>query len=221
VTRGPFRAVVFDMDGVLADSEPVYGLCMNLVLANLGKQITPAMQRAVMGHSVEDTWAYLREQLGLEGPLDSLVALYDRELQRQLALLRDPLPGVVRVIRELQRRGLPHGVASSSWPAWIDALLGGIGLRNEFDALVSATMVEHPKPAPDLYLLAAERIGAGATDCIAIEDTPTGLKAAKAAGMFVIQVRAASTAFPPIETADLVLDSLENFDFGLLADGPA
>jgi HAD superfamily hydrolase (TIGR01509 family) len=218
VTRGPFRAVVFDMDGVLADSEPVYGLCMNLVLANLGKQITPAMQREVMGHSVEDTWAYLREQLGLEGPLDGLVALYDQELQRQLALLRDPLPGVVTVIRELQRRGLPRAVASSSWPAWIDALLGGIGLRDEFDALVSATMVEHPKPAPDLYLLAAARLGADPADCIAIEDTPTGLKSAKAAGMFAIQVRAASTAFPPLDQADLVLDSLDDFDFSLLAE---
>jgi HAD superfamily hydrolase (TIGR01509 family) len=113
---------------------------------------------------------------------------------------------------------LPIGLASSSWPAWIEALLGGIGLQGCFDATVSASMVPHPKPAPDIYLLAAERLGVPPTDCIAIEDTPTGLASAQAAGMLTVQVRAASTAFPPLPPADLVLDTLESFDLLLLTE---
>src|SRR5262249_5685491 len=105
---------------------------------------------------------------------------------------------------------------SSSWIAWVEALLTGIGLRDSFAVVASATEVEHAKPAPDLYLLAADRLGVNPAGCLAIEDTPTGLAAAKAAGMFAGQVRSASTAFPPIPEADLVLDSLLDFDLNLL-----
>ena len=218
-SESPYHAVVFDMDGVLADSEPVYGAALNAAIAHLGKQITPEQQRQVMGSSVEATWEHLRIMLDLDGPLDGLIAVYDQELQRRLARLHDPLPGVVAVLNELKRRGIPRAVASSSWPAWMDALLGGIGLRDEFDALVSAKLVAHPKPAPDLYLLAASRLGVAPERCIAVEDTPTGLKAAKAAGMLAVQVRAASTAFPPLAEADLVIDTLNDLDLTLLEDG--
>ena len=211
----PFAAVIFDMDGVLADSEPVYYDAVNVVLAPLGKHMTPELQRAVMGHGVEETWAALARELGLNGPLDGLVQAYDRELCRLLAELRQTLPGVRELIAALRQRRLPVAVASSSWPGWMDALLGGISLANAFDAVVSRTMVARGKPAPDIYLHAAERLGVAPAHCVAIEDTPTGLAAAKAAGMLAVQVRAASTAFPPLPDADLVLDTLRDFDLSL------
>ena len=108
-------------------------------------------------------------------------------------------------------------VASSSLPAWIEALLGGIGLEGAFDALVSASMVPHPKPAPDIYEEAARRLGKRPERCVAIEDTPTGMAAAKAAGMFTVQVRSSSTAWPPMDDADIVLDSLRDFDLALVS----
>jgi HAD superfamily hydrolase (TIGR01509 family) len=212
-----YDAVVFDMDGVLADSEPVYYAAMNAVLATLGQQITPELQRQVMGHGVEESWAAVAAALKLEGPLNELIGLYDSELCRQLAEIKEPLPGVHETIAALRQRGMPVALASSSWPGWIDALLGGIGLREQFDAIVSATMVEHPKPAPDIYLLAAERLGVAPERCIAVEDTPTGLASARAAGMHTVQVRSASTAFEPQPDAAVVLDSLEQFDLGWLA----
>ncbi len=211
----PYRAAVFDMDGVLADSEPVYYEAINDVLAPLGKRMRPELQRAIMGHGVAPTWETLARELDLQGPLDGLVQAYDRDLCRRLALVRETLPGVRELIDALHERRLPVAVASSSWPGWMEALLGGIRLSNAFDARVSATMVSHPKPAPDIYLLAAERLGVAPRRCVAIEDTPTGLAAAKAAGMLAVQVRAASTAFPPLPEADLVLESLRDFDLGL------
>ncbi len=215
-----YKAIVFDMDGVLADSEPVYYAALNAVLEPLGKHLTDEQHTAIMGHGVDETWQALAAELGLTGPLDGLIRQYDRELCERLARLTEPLPGVRRLVAELKRRNFPRAVASSSWPGWIEALLGGIGLAGAFDALVSATMVEHAKPAPDLYLLAAAKLSADPATCIAIEDTPTGIKAAKAAGMLAVQVRSASTAFPPLPMADIVLDSLETFDLGLLA-GPS
>jgi HAD superfamily hydrolase (TIGR01509 family) len=168
-----------------------------------------------MGHSIEDTWAYLRVTFGLEGPLDDLVRAYDEELIRQLSRIHETLPGVRELIAALRDRDVPIGVASSSLPAWIEALLGALGLTGAFDALVSATMVEHPKPAPDIYIEAARRLGKPPGRCIAIEDTPTGLASAKAAGMLVLQVRAASTAWPPQPDAAIVLETLRDFDLSL------
>jgi HAD superfamily hydrolase (TIGR01509 family) len=204
------------MDGVLADSEPVYYQAVNIVLGPIGKQITDEQQRALMGHSIQDTWRYLARELDLGDSIEPYVAAYDRELRRLLAEVREPLPGVFELLVALKSRGTPIAVASSSLPSWIEALLGGLGLSDTFDALVSASMVKHPKPAPDVYLLAAERLGVPPHRCIALEDTPTGLASAQAAGMFTVQVTAASTAFPPLPQADLVLDTLEDFDLSLL-----
>jgi HAD superfamily hydrolase (TIGR01509 family) len=212
-----YAAVVFDMDGVLADSEPVYYEAINATLAPLGKRMSPELQRAIMGYGVPETWEVLQRELDLEGSLDGLVRNYDETLCRLLALVKEPLPGVRELVQELQRRRLPYALASSSWPGWIEALLGGIGLAEAFPVRVSASMVEHGKPAPDIYLLAASRLGVTPDACIAIEDTRTGLLAARSAGMLAIQVRSASTAFPPLAEADLVLDSLRDFDLGLLA----
>jgi HAD superfamily hydrolase (TIGR01509 family) len=204
------------MDGVLADSEPVYYQAVNLVLGPIGKQITTEQQRALMGHSVEDTWRYLARELDLGDSIEPYVAAYDRELRRLLAEVHEPLPGVIELIDMLKSGGVPIAIASSSLPSWVEALLGGLGLSDSFDALVSASMVEHPKPAPDVYLLAAERLGVQPDRCIALEDTPTGLASARAAGMLAVQVNAASTAFPPLPEADLVLASLKDFDLSLL-----
>jgi HAD superfamily hydrolase (TIGR01509 family) len=211
-----YEAVVFDMDGVLADSEPEYSAAMQEVLTPLGHSLMEQDERAVMGHSIEDTWAYLRGRFGLERDLGGLVAAYDATLMRRLGVPREPLPGVRELIAALRQRGVPIAVASSSLPTWIEALLGGLGLDGAFDALVSAAMVEHPKPAPDVYIEAARRLGKAPERCIAVEDTPTGLASAKAAGMLAVQVRASSTAWPPLADADVVVESLREFDLSLV-----
>ncbi len=205
------------MDGVLADSEPVYVEAIDAVIASQGKAMNHALHEKIMGHGVQATWETVIRELALTGTAADYIAAYDRELRERLARLRDALPGVKPLVATLKKRRVPIAVASSSWLEWVEALLGGLGLRDSFDAVASATEVEHPKPAADLYLLAASRLGVAPERCIAIEDTPPGLKAARAAGMLAVQVRAASTAFPPLPDADLVLDTLEEFDLGLLA----
>lgn len=205
------------MDGVIADSEPVFLEAANAVLAPRGHRLTPEQNQQLIGTSVSHTWRSILDLLHLDGDLQSYVAEYDRHLVRLLREVREPLPGVLRLLDELKKRRIPIGLATSSWQAWVEALLAGTGLRHAFDAIVWREMVEQPKPAPDLFLKAAVLLDVPPEDCVAVEDTPSGIEAARAAGMLAVQVRAASTAFPPIPQADLVLDSLLDFPLELVA----
>ena len=121
------------------------------------------------------------------------------------------------LLAELKAREVPVGLASASLRNWVDATLTGLGLEGQFDTTVTASEVQKSKPAPDLYLRAAENLGVDPKLCVAVEDTRAGVRAAKAAGMYAIQVRAASTALDPIEEADRVIEDYTEFDLGLLA----
>jgi HAD superfamily hydrolase (TIGR01509 family) len=214
-----FRAVVFDMDGVLVDSEPAFFEGVNLILEPAGKQIDWESYKGLLGTSTSHTWRNVLEIVGLDPETARPYAeRYGGVLLELLGRPRSPLPGVEALITALRARGTPVGLATSSWREWMEALLGGARLPLEsFDALVWRQMVERSKPAPDLYLKAAELLGMPAKECIAVEDTVPGVAAAQAAGMFAVQVRAASSAGPPIAHADLVIDSLEQFPLELLA----
>jgi beta-phosphoglucomutase-like phosphatase (HAD superfamily) len=97
----------------------------------------------------------------------------------------------------------------------VDATLVGLGMAHQFTATVSASEVREAKPAPDMYLEAARQLGMDPDLCVAVEDTRTGIRSAKSAGMYCVQVRAASTALPPLEEADAVIDTYAEFDVSL------
>jgi len=211
-----FRAVIFDLDGVLWDGEPLYHEGFNVVLAPLGHHVSVDDYNQVIGQSVEACWEWMWKRFKLAEPPASFLPAYNRAVLHLLERPAEPLPGVRSLISELKRLGVPIAVASASLRAWVDATLRGLGLEDAFDATVSASEVASAKPAPDLYLTAAARLGVPPQRCLAIEDTLAGVRSAKAAGMFAVQLRAASTALPPLAEADLVLDSAAGFDFSLL-----
>ena len=211
-----YRAVVFDLDGVLWDGEPLYHEAFNVVLRPLGHEVTATEYEQIIGSSVEAAWEWVIGRFKLSGPPEQFLAAYDAAVLDLLARPVEPLPGVRETIARLKSIPVPVGLASASLRQWVDATLAGIGLTDEFDTTVSASEVEHAKPAPDLYLQAAEKLGVPAAECIAVEDTRTGVASARAAGMYVVQVRAASTALPPIEEADAVIESYAEFDFAPL-----
>jgi HAD superfamily hydrolase (TIGR01509 family) len=132
---------------------------------------------------------------------------------------REPLPGVAELLGRLRKRDIPVGLASASLRNWVDTTLRGLGLNGAFAVTVTASEVEHSKPAPDLYVTAAKRLGVSPGDCLAFEDTPSGIASAQGAGMFAVQVRASSTALPPLPEADMVIEEYAQFDFSLL-EGP-
>jgi HAD superfamily hydrolase (TIGR01509 family) len=212
---GPYKAVVFDLDGVLWDGEPLYHEAFNVVLHPYGHVLTSEEYTQIIGTSVEASWAWVLDRFGIMEPPEKFYQLYDEAvlglMQNEIA----PLPGVVEVIATLKDRGVLIGLASASLRQWVDATLAGLGMAGLFAATATATEVEQAKPAPDLYLKAAAGLGIDPALCVAVEDTVAGVKSARAAGMFAVQVRAASTALPPIAEADAVIEDYSQFDLGL------
>lgn len=205
------------MDGVLADSEPLYLEGINEVLKRFGVELSAGDNVETMGTTVEVTWRKVIERFCLPPEsYDDCVTAYDLAMERLLKRAGEPLPGAKTLLAELRRRKVPHALASSALPNWIRSVLEATGLDGSFEVVVSRSMVEHGKPAPDIYLYAAKKLGMEPAACIALEDTPPGLASAKAAGMLVVQVRGSSTAFPPLPDSDLVIDNLEKFPLSLL-----
>ena len=216
MTKPPFWAVIFDMDGVIADSEPTYLEAINVLLSSTGHQMSGEQYEQIIGSSTEHTWRTITENFGLEGDMGDHIRRYNEVLMDLLRRPRETLPGVRQLLAELRRLRVPAALATSSWKSWAEALLQATGLDDAFDAVVWREMVEHAKPAPDLFLRAAELVKVEPARCIVLEDTAPGLEAAKTAGMLAVQVRSASTALLPQPHADLVLDSLEHFPMELV-----
>jgi HAD superfamily hydrolase (TIGR01509 family) len=211
-----FDAVIFDMDGVIADSEPAHELAFKAVLNPLGYDVVPELQQQFMGHGLDESWATLREHFQLQDSIETLLKRYEEGLLVAFSSVHETLPGVREVIAAIKQRGLPLGLASSSERLWIEALLNGLGLFDAFDAITSGREVTNGKPAGDIYVLAASKLGIAPERCLAIEDSSAGIASVKAAGMFAVQTRSGSSPFPPLPNADLVLASLADFDLTLL-----
>jgi HAD superfamily hydrolase (TIGR01509 family) len=204
------KAVVFDMDGVLIDSEEVWSRVRAAVVARHGGHWTEDDQRNVMGDNSRQWSAYIKRTWNLSSSEDEIfrevlammIASYEQELP--------VLPGAREAVALLGKR-YPLAVASSSPRELILVALRLAGFAGDFTVVVSSDEVPHGKPAPDVYLLAAEKLGVAPVACLAIEDSTNGIRAALAAGMKTIAVP--NPAYPPAEDAlaqaTLVLPSLK------------
>jgi HAD superfamily hydrolase (TIGR01509 family) len=207
-----FDAIIFDMDGVLIDSEPLHFEVLNEVLSLDGHTLSRAENEEFIGTTTEAMWATLIARRGLVRPMAEYRALYDEILLRVLRQPREPAPGVLALIQRARQLGMRLGVASSSRRLWIEATLGSLGLSESFDTLVSGDDVVRGKPDPQIYLLAAQRLGLSPRRCLAIEDSPNGVQSARAAGMAVLGVRTSYTAHLRLEGAERIVDSLAELD---------
>jgi HAD superfamily hydrolase (TIGR01509 family) len=196
VTTAVTGAVLFDMDGLLIDSEPLWLEAETAVMARLGGDWTPADQAQLLGGSLVRTVRYL---LGKATRPASPGQVADWLMTRVTELIRDrgvPLrPGARELLAEVAAAGLPHALVTSSERGFMDAVLARTGLR--FDVLVCADDVSMTKPDPEPYLLAAKLLGADPARCVALEDSPNGVASAQAAGCRVIAV----PSLIPIEPA--------------------
>jgi HAD superfamily hydrolase (TIGR01509 family) len=194
-------AVIFDLDGVLLDSEQLWNEAKEDLVRAAGGRWREEAPRAMMGMSSPEWAAYMRDELGV--PRD--VSEINRDVVRRMEELyreRLPLlPGAVEAVRGLRERW-PLGLASSSNREIIDLALELAGLADAFSATASSEEVERGKPAPDVYLEAARRLGVRPERCLAVEDSSNGLRAAAAAGMAAVAVP--NPHYPPSED-DLAL----------------
>ncbi len=182
-----YAAVIFDMDGVLVDGEPLHFEAVNELLGEEGLSISLDAYKPYMG--TKTGWADMMRDYGLSRPREEYSARYRELILRRYRDRSEPLPGAVELVSSLQAGGQRMAVASSSIEPWVEACLGRIGLRHHFELLVTGSDVERGKPEPDIYLLAAERLGVDPAQCLAFEDAPAGIESARRAGMTVWAVR--------------------------------
>jgi HAD superfamily hydrolase (TIGR01509 family) len=203
-------AVVFDLDGVLIESEQIWDEVRRKAVADLGGRWREGATRAMQGMSSPEWSRYVHDELGVALPPDRIADIIVggvlERYQRSLPLL----PGAVEAVRRLAARW-PLAVASSANRVLIDHVVEYAGLQDAFRVTVSSEEVPRGKPAPDVYLEAARRLGVPAAACVAVEDSANGIRSAKAAGMTVIAIP--NREFPPppevLGTADAVIPSLD------------
>jgi HAD superfamily hydrolase (TIGR01509 family) len=203
------EAVVFDLDGLLLDTEQVWDEVREALTRERGGRWHERAQADMMGMSSREWSRYMHDELGLREPPEELNRLVVEQMQGRY---RERLPlvdGAVEAVRRIGARWT-LGLASSSNRPLIDLALELMDVAELFRATVSSEEVERGKPAPDVYVEAARRLGASPENIVAIEDSANGIRSAKAAGMGVIAIP--NPHFPPAEDVlgetDLVLDSL-------------
>ncbi len=204
-------AVVFDMDGVLIDSEPLWRRAEVEIFRQLGLRLEESDCEATMGQRIDAVVAYWHARQPWQG--ESLQSVAGRIVERVAGLIREqghPLPGAVETVRALHRSGVLLGLASSSWMRLIDAVVDRLALRSCFRVLHSAEQEAHGKPAPDVYLTACRRLGVNPADAWAVEDACSGVQAARSAGMQVLAVPApANRDNPCFHQAQACLERLD------------
>ena len=212
------KAIIFDFDGSILDTETPDLQTWQAVFEEHGVSLVPEVWYRCLGTSSDafDICAHLEELVGRELAREE-IRLRKRARCLELILLERPRPGVERWLDEAERLGLALGVASSSGRAWVEEHLDRHGLLGRFGCIRAREDVTHAKPAPDLYLAAVEALGVRPNEAIAVEDSPNGVTAAKAAGLYCVAVPNSVTRVLSFDHADLVIDSLEDVSIAELA----
>lgn len=213
----PLKAVLFDMDGVLIDSEPIHQASLVELLTSYGVPYSSDMHEEFVGVADSEVFRRLKERYPvLEPDVKSLVrarhAIFATLVDRPLT----PLPGVIARLDEVRALGLKTAVVSSSSIDQIRQITTNLGIRDRFEDLVSGGMAERSKPAPDIYLLACERLGIAPAEVLVFEDSSPGVRAAQAAGARVIAVPCPATKGHDLSAADARFDTLDMFTIAQL-----
>jgi HAD superfamily hydrolase (TIGR01509 family) len=204
------RAVVFDLDGLLIDSEPLQAWAWYEYVARFGTSMTPAILNRMLGLRAVDAVKIPIEMLDL--PVDEETALRERD-EIFLAAVPGAIhahDGAVELIDELRAREIPIALATSGHRRYVDLALASAGLTGRFDQEVTAELVTRGKPNPDVYLRAADLLGTPPEACLALEDAPNGVTAAKAATMRCFAIPGDHATPEAVSHADAVLGSLND-----------
>lgn len=184
-----FKAVIFDMDGVLIDSEPLWKIGMQRVFDSIGCNLTKKDFQKTVGLRIDEVIEYWYEVSPWEGY--SVKEVETQIMSEMVKLIHEngvPFPGVVDTIRFLKEKGIKLGLGTSSFTVLIEAVLNTLNLTEAFDFVHSAEDEAYGKPHPAVYLTVAEKLGERPIDCLVIEDSVTGIIAGKAARMTVVAI---------------------------------
>ncbi|WP_210639855.1 MULTISPECIES: HAD family phosphatase [unclassified Pseudomonas] len=198
------QGFIFDMDGVLVDSEPAYMELERLSYARYGIVLNETELSRFVGTTQLHMWNAIKTEYGLADPLDCLMAEHHRRLMESLnAAPLTPMPGVTQLLLALKKAGIPCAVASSSPRELVALILRNARLQHFFNEIICGDDVKHSKPDPEIFLMAAKRLGIPPSSCVVIEDSTHGVAAAKAATMFCIGLLNPNSGQQNLSAADL------------------
>lgn len=211
------EAAIFDMDGLMVDTESLYTQAMTEVARKRGREFPLSLKQDLMGRQGVESMAIFKERLGLsEAPLELLEerGKIFGELLNSAEI--EPMPGLLKLLNVLRGEEIKRAIASSSKRCWIEEIVSRFGITNEFEIIVSGDDVGHGKPDPEIYLLAAKKMALSPSACLVFEDTPVGVMAAKKAGMRCIACPNRFTRGLDFKLADAVVD-LKDVDLRLIS----
>ncbi len=209
------KAVIFDMDGVMIDSEPLWEKTERILLARRSIDYSPEYRDLIVGLNQKDSGRLLRETFSLRETVDEIIServdiltgIYEEELE--------VVPSLTPLLNELRLSEYLLAVASSSPLRVINFVLDMFSLHQYFDAVVSGECTENGKPHPDIYLHTADRLGVNPSECVAIEDSINGVRSATSAGMYCIAIPDKRLSRGEFERADLILESMDDLNIGV------
>jgi HAD superfamily hydrolase (TIGR01509 family) len=229
----PFRlhfhpeAVVFDLDGLMFDTEALFASVASEMLADRGKVFTPEIMRAMIGRRAAEAGEAFRRLSGLDEPVEDLMVEVRQRFYARMDAAVHPTPGLFVLLDRLESRRLPRAVATSSRRSYAEGLLTRHGLIGHFAFVLTGDDVTRGKPDPEIYLKAAGRFGLDPRSMLVLEDSDAGLSAAKAAGAFAVGVPHEHSPGDGLGKADLIVPRLDDpvllalFDVEPKPDGTA
>ncbi|MEX0703123.1 MAG: HAD family phosphatase [Planctomycetales bacterium] len=201
-------AVVFDLDGLMFNTEDVFNQAGRELLRRRGREMSEQLLSAMMGRRAPEAFAILIETLGLQETVDELMAESDAIFHAMLHERIAPMPGLFELLAVIDKRGLPKGVATSSGRSYLHDVLGRFDLLQRFPLTLAAEDVTHGKPHPEIYLTAARRLGVEPAEMLVLEDSEAGTKAAAAAGAVAVSVPHVHSVAHDFTPAAFIAESL-------------
>lgn len=204
------KAVIFDMDGVLIDSQPYHFKADIDTMAEYGVIKDQKFYEAFAGTLTSDRMRILKDLFKLDIPVEEMVKKRE-DMILEIMAREDikPVSGIPEFLKSIKNRGLKTAVASSSGYDLIGLILSRLGISEYFDSITSGNDVKRGKPDPDVFLLAAERIGVNPRDCFVVEDSENGVKAAKSAGMKALGYINPTSGYQCLDMADFITDDFK------------
>jgi HAD superfamily hydrolase (TIGR01509 family) len=206
----PIHAVVFDLDGLMFDTEALFAKVAGDLLAARGKRLTPEILGAMIGRRAAEAGAAFRAMAGLDEPVEVLMAEARARFNAEIDGAVHPTPGLFGLLDHLHALGLPLAVATSSRRAYAERLLRGHGLLDRFAFVLAGEDVAHGKPDPEIYRKAVERFGVPADSVLVLEDSAAGLAAARGAGTFAVGVPHEHSPAEGLAAAHLIVPRLDD-----------
>ncbi|HEX6292652.1 MAG TPA: HAD family phosphatase [Herpetosiphonaceae bacterium] len=204
-------AVLFDLDGLLADSEPLQKRAWHRFVERYDRVLEPELIDRMFGLRLLDSAALVRQELSLPLSVEQVMAERDALFLDSLPGVLQPMPQASATVAAMHRLGLRTALATSGHQRYVTIALRELGLEHAFDAIVTGDTVTRGKPAPDIFLRAAELLDVSPAQCVVVEDAPHGIAAARAAGMFAVAVPNELTRDLDFGAAQMLCQSLGAF----------